>query len=269
MLLGVSIAAAAPSGAAKSHFNTNPYTTKCAKSSYVLSSKAVSGGTARIMVSRTCGTNWIEYVGKVQTTTKSGKDFTTNRWTRTEVDKLGHAVSMQSYAPGRTKYTAYVKIGSTTTTATCTSTCSWKVTSPPTPKPTLSRKVDSFVTKWKGRYADFDGRHGAQCVDLAQYYNRDVVGARFMSTPYSWGAKDIWRTYDAGKYTRVAPSKKAAKGDVAVWDGMRSNGYAGHIAIVLVDQGSSVKVLSQNPGATKVMTISKSRLLGYLRPKAR
>lgn len=91
-----SFAVAAPAGAAASHFNTNPYKTGCSASAYVLSSKAVSGGTARVMVSRKCGTNWIEYVGKSQKTTKAGKDSKTNKWTRTEVDTLKHATSMQS-----------------------------------------------------------------------------------------------------------------------------------------------------------------------------
>lgn len=137
----------APAQAAPSHFNTNPYTTGCTKSSYVLATKAVSGGTARIMVSRTCGTNWIDYVGKVQTTTKAGKDSRTNKWTRAEVDKLGYAVSMQSYAPGTTKYTAYVKIGTTTTTATCSNTCTWTVTTRKSPAPpNVSTKAQRAVS---------------------------------------------------------------------------------------------------------------------------
>lgn len=141
--VGVVAGPASPASAAASHFNTNPYTTGCSKTAYTLSSKAVSGGTARIMVSRACGTNWIDYKGKVQTTTKAGKDAKTGKWTHTEVDKLAHAVSLQSYAPGTTAFTAYVKIGSTTTTATCTNACAWKTRSP---APSTSTKASRAVT---------------------------------------------------------------------------------------------------------------------------
>ena len=42
---------------------------------------------------------------------------------------------------------------------------------------------------------------------------------------------------------------------------------AGHVAIVLGDQGGNISVLSQNPGAAKIMSITKAHLSGYLRPR--
>lgn len=257
---------ATPGQASASHYNTDPYKTGCSKSSYTLSTRAVSGGTASIKVSRNCGTNWIEYSGKKQTVSKRTKDHATNRWTRTEVDTLPWSYSYQSFAPGTTKLTAEVKIGSTTTTATCAATCSWKSsTSKPTPAPTtLSAKVDAFVKKYNGRYVDFDGWYGAQCHDLVQFYGRDVVKAKFMTTPYTGGAKDVWRTYDTSRYTKVSAASTPRKGDVAIW----GYGQYGHIAIVLGDAGKSVKVLTQNPGATKIANLSKSGLLGYIRPRS-
>lgn len=263
--LAAAIVPMAPVQAAASHFNTDPYQTGCAKSAFTLSTRAVSGGTAYIKVSRNCGTNWIEYRGKKQTTTKRTMDHRTNRWTRAEVDNLPWSYSMQSYAPGTTKLTATILIGSTTTTATCASTCSWKAATAP---PSLNTRVDAFVTKYNGKYADFDGRYGAQCVDLVQFYNRDVVRARFMSTPFSGGAKDIWWTYDASRYTKVARTSAPRKGDVAIWGPGVYGGSYGHIAIVLGDAGSSIRTLTQNPGATKVANLSKAGLLGYLRPRS-
>ncbi|MDN5545860.1 MAG: CHAP domain-containing protein [Rhodococcus sp. (in: high G+C Gram-positive bacteria)] len=257
--------------AAPSHYNTDPYKTGCSRSSYTLASRAVSGGTARIKVSRSCGTNWVEYSGKKQTVSKRTKDHRSNKWTRTEVDNLPWSYSLQSYAPGATKLTAEVKIGSTTTTATCASTCSWKSsTSNPAPKPpstSLSARVDAFVRQYNGRYVDFDRAFGAQCLDLVQFYNRDVVRARFMATPYSMGAKDTWRTYDTSRYTKVSASSKPRKGDVAIWGSVYGGQY-GHIAIVLADEGKGVKVLTQNPGATRATTLRKAGLLGYIRPRS-
>ncbi|GAA3528364.1 hypothetical protein AFL01nite_02430 [Aeromicrobium flavum] len=260
------VALSSPAEAAASHYNTDPYKTGCSKTAYTLSTRGVSGGTAYIKVSRSCGTNWVEYSGKKQSVSKRTKDHKTNKWTRTETDNLPWSYSMQSYAPGTTKLTAEVKIGPTTTTAVCATTCTWtSKTNSPAPAPaSLSAKVDAFVKKHNGRYVDFDGAYGAQCHDLAQFYNRDVVKARFISTPYTGGAKDAWRTYDSSRYTKVSAGSAPRKGDLAVW----GNGQYGHIAIVLANAGNNVKVLTQNPGATKVANLSKSGLLGYLRPKS-
>lgn len=137
VLFLASLFSAVPAQASASHTNTDPYNTRCAKSSYTLAKHAVSGGTALIKVSRNCATNWLEYSGKKQTTTKRIKDHKTNRWTRTEVDNRPWSYSMQSYAPGATTITATIKIGRTTTTAVCSAKCSWRTTTvaPPAPKP--------------------------------------------------------------------------------------------------------------------------------------
>lgn len=263
------LAVADPATAAPSHFNTDPYTSGCAKNSYILSSRSVSGGTAYVHVSRTCGTNWISYAGKKQTTVKRTKDHATNKWTRTETDNTSRSWSMQSYAPGTTALTATIKISRTTWTASCSKACSWRSSTTQSPPPatptTLSAKVDAFVARTKGRYIDFDGMYGSQCVDLAQVYSRDVVHGGFLSTPYSGGAKDIWRTASSSRWTRVSRSSTPRKGDLAVW----GYGTYGHIAIVLGTASSNqIRTLTQNPGATKVANLSRSGLLGYLRPKA-
>lgn len=124
---------APPAQAAASHWNTDPYATGCAKSSWTLSSRSVPGGTASIKVSNACSTNWIEYSGSKQSTTKTIKDHVTNRWTRNEVDNLPWSYSMQVYGPGTRPITATIKIGSTTTTATCSVTCAWTSSSPAQP----------------------------------------------------------------------------------------------------------------------------------------
>lgn len=252
--------------AAASHFNTDPYTTGCSKSSWTLAQKAVSGGTMYIKVSRNCGTNWVEYRGNRQTVTKTGKDHKTNRWTRTEIDTLPFSYSMQSYAPGVTAYTGRVTIGRTTTTAVCASSCSWKVTTTPAPTTTLSAKVDAFVAKYNGRYVDYDGYYGAQCVDLFNFYNRDVVRAKFAPVGY---AAQLWNTHDTSRYTRISASSTPRKGDVAVWKtSYPGGGGYGHVAIVLSTSGTTFTALSQNPGATRKITFTKSYVAGYLRPKS-
>ena len=41
-----------------------------------------------------------------------------------------------------------------------------------------------------------------------------------------------------------------------------------HVAIVIADQGANLLCLTQNPGATRQSALTKTGLIGYLRPKA-
>ncbi len=99
----------------------------------------------------------------------------------------------------------------------------------------LSARVDAFVAKYNGKYVDYDGAYGAQCVDLFNFYSRDVVQARFAAVNYAYQLYDV---YDSSKYTRLAASATPAKGDVAIWSSNYPGSYgAGHVAIVLSTRG--------------------------------
>jgi hypothetical protein len=94
--------------------------------------------------------------------------------------------------------------------------------------------VDAFFSTWNGKGADFDGWYGDQCVDLFNFYNRDVVGAPFTGTPYTGGAADLWRSYHADFYDRIDNSISFVprKGDVMIWAANTpATGPAGHVAI--------------------------------------
>lgn len=134
------------------------------------------------------------------------------------------------------------------------------------PQASALTSVDGFVAQWNGKYADFDNAAGAQCVDLFNFYNRDVVGAPRVGVAY---AAQLYGSAPSSHYTKLGPSTPAVKGDVAVWGSGLPNGTggAGHVAIVLADQGGSLQILTQNPGATHVGSMSKAYLTGYLRPK--
>jgi surface antigen len=133
----------------------------------------------------------------------------------------------------------------------------------------LERDVDAFVQKYNGNYWDFDGAYGAQCVDLFQYYQRDVIHGSPM-----WGdAHELW-THPAADtyYAKVSSSATPRKGDVAVWSSsLPHSGGAGHVAIVLESiNGSTIRVIEQNSpqgNKTAIDDNSTAYLLGYLRPK--
>lgn len=124
--------------------------------------------------------------------------------------------------------------------------------------------VDGFVAQWNGKYADYDGAYGAQCVDLFNFYNRDVVGAPRIGVGT---AAQLYGVAPASHYEKLPANAGPRKGDVAVWGSSWPYSSAGHVAIVLADQGGNIQVLTQNPGATKVSSMTKAHLSGYLRPR--
>lgn len=124
--------------------------------------------------------------------------------------------------------------------------------------------VDGFVDQWNGRSADFDGAYGAQCVDLFNFYNRDVVKAPRVG---AGTAAALYGAAPSSHYEKLPAGAAPRKGDVAVWGTNWPYSSAGHVAIVLADQGANIQVLTQNPGATKISSMTKSYLTGYMRPR--
>lgn len=131
--------------------------------------------------------------------------------------------------------------------------------------------TDEFLTKYANKSNDYDGVYGSQCFDLFQFYNRDVVGAPFVTGA---GAKDIWNTYPKDFYERIdnGATNYPKKADVMIWGS--AYGPYGHVAICSEDgnpQTDSFTVLSQNdpagvPSIYKTYSNWKG-VLGWLRPK--
>lgn len=134
---------------------------------------------------------------------------------------------------------------------------------------------DQFIAKYKGKGLDFDGSYGNQCVDMARFYWRDVLG---ISQPRGVaGAKDFWTNYDTdpnlkNNFTKIPNTRELIpqKGDVIIWGS--SYGKWGHIAIATEGTIDNFSAFSQNdPTGTK--SIIKyypnfNGVLGVLRPKS-
>lgn len=126
----------------------------------------------------------------------------------------------------------------------------------------LSAAVDRYVNRVRGLAIDHDGQHGAQCVDLSMHYTIAMGGPQIYGNGRDW-----WNTGRAsGFYNGIAANDPARKGDVACWGTTMGGGW-GHVAIVLQDQGSTLRVLTQNPGPPAIRNLTKNGLDGYLRPK--
>ena len=92
--------------AAPHHHNTLPYPTGCGRNAVVISRQNMAGGTASVVYSRNCGTNWIEWYGPaIETSTTIAVG---GAWTDREWDHTRWAYSRQVSAPGSTAIEGHV-----------------------------------------------------------------------------------------------------------------------------------------------------------------
>jgi hypothetical protein len=106
--------------------------------------------------------------------------------------------------------------------------------------------VDEFVEKYTGKKVDFDGAYGAQCVDLARQYLKEVLNVT--QWPPVEGAKDFWNGPKAGfDKCGIHPEHNIlpAKGDIIIYGASGGNKY-GHIAICLDPREKDCLVFQQD-----------------------
>lgn len=278
MLLGTTIAAGAlaatplTADAAASHYNTDPYSTGCADSKLELSSRAVPGGTAKVWFSNTCGTNWISYQSSApQDVWMKGWDAQSGKNTTLQHDvDVTWAYSMQSYAPGTTKFQGYWTIGGQDVGVTCQGGCTWSGATDSTSTTTTSTisTFKSYVldsANWNSKTQSVSGstaspygqpgidvkgpngyQYGAQCADLARLWSR-MAGKE--------SGFDGGRTADQGGdgwYVAGRTFASAKPGDiVTLVKGDR------HVVVVTgAASGGYVPVVQQNPKSPHVANYS-------------
>ena len=126
--------------------------------------------------------------------------------------------------------------------------------------------VQEFFARFNGRGIDFDHAYGFQCMDLAEEYNHDVVGA-----PRLWGnAIDVWTRFPANHYTRIGntPDNFPNEGDIILWNTHVGNGY-GHIAVAHKADPHSFTSFDQNwpfGSLCHFQGHNYNHVLGWLRP---
>ncbi len=127
---------------------------------------------------------------------------------------------------------------------------------------------DDFMTEWTGKGIDFDHAYGYQCMDLAEEYNKEVVGGQ----RFNCNAVDVPTHYDTDKYDLILNAAALApnKGDLVVWGAQI--GPNGHIAVAISANAHSFTSFDQNwpLGALCHPQIHSSYhgVIGWLRPKA-
>lgn len=122
--------------------------------------------------------------------------------------------------------------------------------------------LQAFLNKWNMKLADFDGHYGAQCVDIVQYYNRDVLGGSFLSGAT---AVDVWTAYNQDKCVKVlnTPTNVPQPGDIIFWS-------FNHVAIAVVADVNTLTSFDQNYPINSPCHFQEhdyKNALGWLTPK--
>lgn len=125
--------------------------------------------------------------------------------------------------------------------------------------------LTQFIKTNQGKKVDFDGKYGAQCVDLYRAYCRDVLDIQ--QTPAVAGAKDIITKPGVLEVTRDSALADYSRGDVLVWDATSSNKY-GHVAILVAVYNTKYFIVFEQDGfkqdGAKLAFRSREGLLGCL-----
>jgi len=132
--------------------------------------------------------------------------------------------------------------------------------------------LEEFVEKYKGKKVDFDGAYGAQCVDLARQYFKEVWG---IPQPEGVeGAEDFFLKHDGRpaqkKHLRRVPYRGRGHappaGAAVVFSASAANKY-GHIGICLESGAESITLFEQDgfkQDGAKITRRDCSRVLGWL-----
>ena len=125
--------------------------------------------------------------------------------------------------------------------------------------------LTQFIKKYQGTKVDFDGKFGAQCVDLFRQYCAEVL--EVPQPPAVEGAKDIIKNPGKLSVTKDSLLADYSRGDVLIWGATKTNPY-GHVAILVSVYNTKYFVVLEQDGfkqdGCKLAFRSRENLLGCL-----
>lgn len=140
----------------------------------------------------------------------------------------------------------------------------------------ITLSLEQFRKKYNNTSVDFDKHFGAQCVDLFNFYNAEVVGAPFIGTPVTNGARDLAEVNSETRdrfYEKLDAAAEIKAGDVLVYGPPLGraieNGvqvFYGHVSIA-IDSSNVIEQNGKVAQKTVERPIFKTGLIGILRPK--
>ena len=135
-------------------------------------------------------------------------------------------------------------------------------------------KFQDFITRWNGKYIDFDGVYGAQCMDLMHQYIVEVLDftdGRILAAP---AAKDVFlnfqNVYGNQIFEKIdnTPTGVPKEGDIMFWG--TGIGQYGHVAIFVEGDANNFRSFDENfpiGSPCHIQSHSYSGVLGWLRTK--
>lgn len=126
--------------------------------------------------------------------------------------------------------------------------------------------IQDFFDLWNNKGCDFDGVYGFQCMDLANQYNKDVIGAPRLAG----NAVDAWTTYSPDFYDKIenTPTNTPALGDIVIWG--TNIGVYGHIAVCKEADTNNFTSFDQNwplDSLCHFQNHNYNGVLGWLHPR--
>lgn len=137
---------------------------------------------------------------------------------------------------------------------------------------------NAFVKKYLGKYADWDKKYGAQCVDLMRYYIKEVYGLDpYKAVPGAPTAKQIFYNFRDNAYFKKVvntPNGIPKRGDIVFFKTSIIPpwiyGFAGHVAVIDSAGLYSMIILEQNyptNASVRLQKHSYKDCLGWLTRK--
>ena len=135
---------------------------------------------------------------------------------------------------------------------------------------------DQFTTKYNGKFIDFDGKWGFQCVDEIRQYLKEVLGLDGYTLPPVTYAKQLFTNFPntgTKDFFKVfnSPTNAPPKGAIVIWGTYPFvTGIAGHVALCSASTSMSLITFDQNYGNPKschFVQHSYKGVLGWLTPK--
>lgn len=129
--------------------------------------------------------------------------------------------------------------------------------------------LNDFIAKWNGRYIDFDGAYGAQCMDLMHQWCVEGFGISNGAVLAAPSAKLVYMNFATitGRelFDRIpnTDTNVPEEGDILLW----GNGTYGHVAIFIEGDVNGFKSFDQNfptGSPCHIQNHTYTNLLGWL-----
>jgi N-acetylmuramoyl-L-alanine amidase len=132
-----------------------------------------------------------------------------------------------------------------------------------------------FFDKWNGKYLDFDGHWGYQCMDLLRQYLKECLGLNPYDLPAVQYAKQVFQNFNPSNthFTKIVntPSGVPLKGDIIFWNYYPFvTGWAGHVALCMTASVNNLITFDQNYPTNSPCHYQKHNyrgVMGWLSPK--